>query len=145
MSDTFEKFVVVTITEHEARVWATGIKRGSIPQRIFAPSGLNSHHFRDDPKHQGRGDGPGVPAYFKEIILAISDASEILIIGHGHGKASAMMHFVQYVERKHPELAKKVVDAIDTNFTAMTELEILAVARDWFDEKSSVHHSVMQG
>ena len=82
---------------------------------------------------KGRGDGPGVPAYYKEIIASVSGASEILIMDHGHGKASSMLHFVQYLERKHPELAKKVVDAIDTNFVAMTEPEILAVARDWFD------------
>lgn len=133
MSDISEKFVVITITEHEARVWATGIDRGTIPQKIYAPPGLNSHHFRDDPKMKGRGDGPGVPAYYNEIIAAVSGASEILIMGHGHGKASSMLHFVQYLERKHPELAKKVVDAIDTNFVAMTEPEILAVARDWFE------------
>lgn len=139
MSDISDKFVVITITEHEVRVWATGITRGFIPQKIYAPSGLNSHHFRDDPKHSGRGDGPGVPAYFKEIIAAVSGASEILIIGHGHGKASAMVHFVQYLERKHADLAKKVVDAIDTNFNAMTEPEILAVARDWFDAHSALN------
>ena len=138
MPDISDKFVVITITEHEARVWATGIERGSIPQKIYAPAGLNHHHFRDDPKMKGRGDGPGVPTYFKEIIEAISSASEILIMGHGHGKASSMVHFVQYLERKHPELARKVVDAIDTKFEAMTEPEILAVARDWLDAHAPI-------
>ena len=133
MSDISDKFVVLTITQDEARVWVTGTTPGSIPQRIHAPVRLNSHHFRVDPKHHGRGDGPGVPEYFEEIVHAIAHASEMLIIGHGRGKASAMVHFVQYLERKHPDLARKVVDAIDTNFNAMTEPEILAVARDWFD------------
>jgi hypothetical protein len=131
-------FVVLTITKHETRVWATGTSRGTIPTKIFAPPELNSHHFRDDPKHQGRGDGPGVPTYFREIIHAIKDASEILIIGHGHGKASSMLHFIQYLERKEPNLAAKIVDAIDTNLIAMTEPEILAMARDWFDSHSRV-------
>jgi hypothetical protein len=49
-----------------------------------------------------------------------------------------MVHFVQYLERKHPELARKVVDAIDTKFEAMTEPEILAVARDWFEAHSTI-------
>ena len=131
-------FLVLTITKHEARVWATGTERGAIPTRIFAPPELNSHHFRDDPKHQGRGDGPGVPTYFREIIQSIKGATEILIIGHGHGKASSMLHFIQYLERKEPDLAAKVVDAIDTNLIAMTEPEILAMAREWFDSHSRV-------
>ena len=131
-------FLVLTITKHEARVWATGTERGAIPTKIFAPPELNSHHFRDDPKHQGRGDGPGVPTYFREIIQSIKGATEILIIGHGHGKASSMLHFIQYLERKEPDLAAKVVDAIDTNLVSMTEPEILAMAREWFDSHSRV-------
>ena len=133
MPDISEKFVVLTMTQHESRVWATGITRGTIPEKIYAPPGLNPHHFRSDPSHHGRGDGPGVPAYFEEIVSAVSGASEILIIGHGHGKASSMLHFIQYLERKHANLAKKVVDAIDTNLDAMTEPQILAMARDRFE------------
>jgi hypothetical protein len=130
--------VVLTITKNETRVWATGTARGSIPTKIFAPPELNSHHFRDDPKHNGRGDGPGVPTYYREIIHAIKEASEILIIGHGSGKASSMLHFIQYLERKEPDLAAKVVDAIDTNLIAMTEPEILAMARNWFESHARV-------
>jgi hypothetical protein len=52
---------------------------------------------------------------------------------HGHGKASAMVHFVQYLKRKNPDVAKKVVDTIETNLIAMTEPEILATAREWFE------------
>ena len=133
MSDISDKFVVVTVTEHEARVWATGISKGSKPEMIYAPSGLNSHHFRDDPKIKGRGDGPGVPAYFEEIVAAIGDASQILVLGHGNGKARSMVHFVMYLERKHPDLAKKVVGTLDTNLFGITQPEILAMAREWFD------------
>ena len=138
MPDITDKLVVVTITRDEARVWATGIERGMNPIKIFPPAALNSHHFRDDPKHHGRGDGPGVPRYYEEIVTAVGGASEILLIGHGHGKASAMLHFMQYLERNHTDLAELVVDAIDTNLIAMTEPEILALARGWFLSHSLV-------
>jgi hypothetical protein len=138
MPDITDKLVVVTITKDEARVWATGMERGMNPTKIFPPAALNSHHFRDDPKHQGRGDGPGVPRYYEEIVTAVGGASEILLIGHGHGKASAMLHFMQYLERNHTDLAELVVDAIDTNLIAMTEPEILALARGWFHAHSRV-------
>jgi hypothetical protein len=142
MPDISNKFVVVTITQQEARVWATGIAPGSLPEKIYAPIGINNHHFRDDPKIKGRGDGPGVPVYFEEIVRAISAASEILIIGHGNGKARGMVHFMMYLERKHPELAKKVVDTLDTNIFGMTQPEILAMARDWFKAHPQVVHGM---
>lgn len=132
MSAKVAELIVLTITKNETRLWTTGMDRGTVPDKIFAPPALNSHHFRDDPKHHGRGDGPGVPQYFEEIVAAISGAEEILLIGHGHGKASAMLHFIQYLERKHALLAEKIVDAIDTNLIAMTEPIILAMAREWF-------------
>jgi hypothetical protein len=138
MPDITNKLVVVTITKDEARVWATGMERGMNPTKIFPPAALNAHHFRDDPKHHGRGDGPGVPRYYEEIVTAVGGASEILLIGHGHGKASAMLHFMQYLERNHTDLAELVVDAIDTNLIAMTEPEILALARGWFLSHSRV-------
>jgi hypothetical protein len=43
-----------------------------------------------------------------------------------------MLHFIQFLERKHPDIAKKVVDAVDTRLQEMTEPEVLAKARDWF-------------
>ena len=142
MPDISDKFVVVTITQQEARVWATGVAKGSKPERIFAPAGLNHHRFRDDPKMHGRGDGPGVPAYFEEVVAAIGKASEILLIGHGNGKARGMVHFEMYLQRKHPDLAKRVVDTLDTNLMGMTEPEILKMARDWFDAHSPDKHAV---
>jgi hypothetical protein len=132
MIDISEKFVVVTITQHEARVWATGISPGSMPERIYAPALHNGNHFKHDPKISGRGDSHGVPAYFEEVAKAVAKASGILLLGHGKGKASSMLHFTQFLERKHPDLAKKVVDAVDTRLQEMTEPEILALARDWF-------------
>ncbi len=70
----------------------------------------------------------------EKISQAINSAGVILLIGHGHGKAIEMMHLIQYLERKHPLIAVKVVDSIDTNLDAMTEPEILAMARKWFEE-----------
>jgi hypothetical protein len=67
-----------------------------------------------------------------DIAEAIAGASEILIIGHGTGKANAMLSFIQYLERKHPGTAQKVVAALDENLEALSETQILSLARDWF-------------
>ena len=102
----------------------------------------NSCRFVIPSSYFSRGDGPGVPAYFEEVVAAIGKASEILLIGHGNGKARGMVHFEMYLHRKHPDLAKKVVDTLDTNLMGMTEPEILKMARDWFDAHSPLAHTV---
>jgi hypothetical protein len=133
MSDTSENFVVVTITRHEAKVWNTGISPGSLPTKILGPTTHNGNDSKSDPKVSGRGDSHNVPEYFEEVVEFLATASEILLVGHGKGKASAMLQFTQFLERKHPDLAKKVVDAVDTHLESITEPEILALAREWFN------------
>lgn len=138
MTDISEKFVVVTLTQTEAKVWATGVAKGSQPEVIEKPAAAEHHHSRIDVKPVvSAKENPTTIAYFNSICSAIQSASEILLIGHGVGKSSAMLHFIQFAERKHPEVAKKIADAIDLDVTAITEPEILAAARNWFKS----HHN----
>ncbi len=132
MVDISDKFVVVTVTQNEAKVWATGTSKGTSPEKIFAPASLNDHHHRVDPDFHGRGEGSGNAKYFEDINASISSASEILLVGHGTGKANAMLQLVQFLERKHPATAHKIVAALDENVDALTESQILSLARDWF-------------
>ncbi len=134
MTDIAGKFIVLTVTHNETRIWATGIEKGTKPEKIHAPEKADRRHFRLDPNIKGSGEQHEAGIYLEKIAQAINGAGEILLIGHGHGKASEMMHLIQYLERKHPLIAVKVVDSIDTNLDAMTEPEILAMARKWFEE-----------
>ena len=136
MPDISGKFIILTVTKNETRLWATGIEKGKKPETITAPVKPDRRHFRLDPNLKGGGEIHEAGIYLEEISKAIGSAGEILLIGHGHGKASETLHLIQYLERKHPLTAAKVVDAIDTNLDAMTEPEILAMARKWFEE----HH-----
>ncbi len=134
MTDISNKFVVVTLTHGEAKIWATGIDKGQKPEKIHVPASGNHHHFRTDPKlSNATKESTQVITYFNEICAAVSSENEILLIGHGAGKASEMLHFIQFAERKHPEVAKKIVDAIEADVIALTEPQILALARTWFE------------
>ncbi|CAB5241000.1 unannotated protein [freshwater metagenome] len=137
MPDIANKFIAVAITQDEARVWTTGLEKGTPPEKIKAPHDNTRHHHVRMAQHNGGHDvDPEETRYFAALCGAIAPASEILLIGHGNGKANAMVRFVQYLERKHPDVAHKVVDAIDSNLQALTEDQILAQARNWFDN----HH-----
>lgn len=137
MTDISEKFVVVTLTQDEAKVWATGVAKGSKPEVIERPALAEHHHSRIDVKPVASApDSPTNIAFFNSICKAVESASQILLLGHGVGKSSVMLHFIQFAERKHPEVAKKIADAIDLDVPALTEAQILAAARAWFD----AHH-----
>ena len=141
------QFVVVAITQDDARVWSAGLTKGTRPERIYAPDdkGLH-HHVRQAQHHGGHGNNSPEKGYFDHLGAHLASASEILLLGHGVGKANAMLRFTQYMERHNPAVAKKVIGAVDADLNALTDDQILAKARDWFDwyhhEGAAITHTI---
>ncbi len=134
MSDHVQPFVVVAVTQNEARVWTAGLDKSSKPENVHAPEHEGRHHHQRQARHHlSHAHGSQDDAYYDDIAAAVADAKEVLIIGHGKGKASHMLRLVQYWERKHPEIAHRVVGSIDSDLPSMTENQILAASREWFD------------
>jgi hypothetical protein len=132
-------FVVVALTTRDAKVWTTGVAPGTKPETIKA---LDAHgeqrHVRAaqaDHMHHRKFDDT---VFFGAIADAIRDAASVLLIGHGKGKANAMLSFVQFLERRRPEIAQKVDGAVDHDLEAMTDGQVLAAARDWHDHHVSM-------
>ena len=133
---TTGNFVVVALTQREARVWSAGISPGSKPKVIRSVDDqADNRHVRPAQSahlHHRRVDDP---EHFGDITDAIAAAGSVLLMGHGKGKSSAMACFIDHLERKHPSLAARVDGALDVDLEAMTEGQLLAAARDWH-----VHH-----
>ena len=137
MSDVNNKFVVVTLTKDEAKVWATGLERSSKPEKISAIDNNRHHHkLRQELRHKGPGLDPESKVFFEKLSEVIKPASELLFLGHGEGKADAVHNFQSYLKEKHQDLAKKIVGVIEADVSHMTEPQVLAEARAWFDN----HH-----
>lgn len=98
---------IVVVTQNDTRVWQA------------------QHHRGHDTDHDD-------PVYFDSIAGALHGFDEILLIGHGHGKADHMRTFTRYVERKHPVVAKAIVGKVDCDVNALTEPQLLAESRAWF-------------
>lgn len=135
MSENAHGLVAVAITRDEARVWLTGVESGIKPERVLAPSEKSRHHHvREAQHHHGHDTDHQSPAYYESIADAVQHSDEIVLIGHGKGKADAMLQLTQYLERKRPDVATKVVAAIDADLESLSENQILALVRDWFDQ-----------
>ena len=130
-----DRLVVVAITQHDARVWLSGIDSDTSPTKIEAPDPkARQHHVREAQHHGGHDVEHSGAAYFEDIANSVANAKQILLVGHGKGKADSAAEFRQYLERKHPQTASKVSGSLEGNLPAMSEPEILALARDWFEQ-----------
>lgn len=100
---------------------------------IHSPA-VRNIHVRDAQHHGGHDTDNCDKAYFEEVAKILAPAGEILLVGHGTGKSNAVLKLIQHLERYHSDVAHKVVGSLDVNVPAMTDGELLAAARAWFDE-----------
>lgn len=134
-ADLTNKVVVAVIERDETRIWVTNAEKGTKPEIIQQPANSDNHkHVREAQHHGGHESEKATKSYYEAISRVLAPAGEILLVGHGKGKANWMVKFVQHLERHHKDVANKIVGAVDINLPAMSENEILAAARDWFDE-----------
>jgi hypothetical protein len=135
LTDVKGKFIVVAITKDEARLWLSDATRGTAPAVITRPANDDAHmHVKEAQTSHGHGSNHGEKEFLERISKAVEPAADILVVGHGKGKSNAMIRLIQHLERHHSATAKRVVGAIDANLPAMTEPQILATARNWFED-----------
>ncbi len=137
MSEISNKFIVITLTAEEAEIWSTGLEKTSKPEKISAVNSHTHHHkLRQELRHKGPGLDPVTKEFFESVSSACKSASEILLLGHGSGKADSAHNFQNYLKEKHPDLAQKIVGVVAADVAHMSEPQVLAEARTWFDN----HH-----
>lgn len=136
MNSFLEKRVAVAaVTRGTCRIWAVSDPSGTAPQVIeLEPDDQHRNHYKQVSQNALHGTERFDRDFFEEITEVLAPANEILLIGHGKGKANEMLKLVQYLERYHPAVAHKVVGAEDTHLEALTDNEILDFAKRWFRE-----------
>jgi hypothetical protein len=133
--DITGKLVVAAVTHTETRIWATDANRGDKPEVVARPAAEHvHHHVRQEQTSHGHETNRFEHTYLEGVAAALSPAGQILLVGHGKGKSNSMLKLIQHLERHQPKTAEKVVAALDVNVPALTEPQILAAAREWFDD-----------
>lgn len=140
MSKITGQFAVAVVTQDETRIWGADLVAGAKPEVVKDRNPFNRHnHIRMAQHHHGHDVDKFTDEYFKSIAEALEPAKEVLLITHGDGKGSTVPALTNYFEKKYPQLAKKVSDNLDVDVTRLTEPELLALAREWWDKKYGIH------
>jgi hypothetical protein len=123
--------IVVAITHDNARLWL--LNEDTVrPNIVVERREPENVHVRSAQANHGHASEIGEVGYFAEIVNEIRDASSILLLGHGTGKANAAERFVHYL-RNHEKLISMKVASIETlNLPALSDGEIVNEAhRRW--------------
>jgi hypothetical protein len=124
--------LLVVIDHREARIYKTEIQN-SVPESITPsdPDGTRRHLHSVDDEANGQRQ-PELKSFYEAIAQSLKGAEQILIFGSSTGASSAMDYLVDELNQNHLDIAKRIVGAIVVNEQHMTEDQVLAQAREFY-------------
>jgi hypothetical protein len=124
--------MVVVIDHHSAHVYRDlGESR---PKEELTIEPNDPHHFHHHLVHRKEAhfQGDRVPeetSFYEEVAAALKPASEIVLIGSGTGKSSAVAVLAEYLQKHHKDVSQRVKATEIADLSALTEPEIEALAK----------------
>jgi hypothetical protein len=124
--------MVVVIDHHAAHVFHD--LGGSRPQNEVTIEPYDPHHFHHHLVHRKeahyRGDRvPEETSFYEEVAMTLVPATQIVLIGSGTGKSSAVEALAAYLEKHRPDISRRVTGTEIVDLSALTEPGIEAIAK----------------
>ena len=93
------------------------------------PFGFHHHLIHRKEAHYKGDRVPEEDSYYEEIAMDLVHAEEIILIGHGTGKSSAVRFLTEYLKAHHPEQFQRIVATETVDLSALTEPQIEEIAK----------------
>ena len=123
---------VVVIDHHLARVYQGldgGQAQSEVAIRPYDPHGFRRHLIHRKETHYQGQRVPEETSFYEEVAKDLEHSQEIVLIGHGTGKSSALDFLVEYLREHHAAVYQRVIATETADLSALTEPEIEARAR----------------
>lgn len=124
--------MVVVIDHHVAHVYCDIDRK--VPEledtvHPYDPFGFHHHLIHKKEAHYQGERVPEDKTFYEQIAGELLPAKEIVLIGHGVGKSSAVAHLAQYLEENHHDTWQHVIATETADLSALTPPEIEAIAK----------------
>lgn len=126
--------VVVVIDHHGAQVFQklSGGPEVESTLKPYDPHGFHRHLIHRKEAHYEGERVPEESSYYEAVAKDLANAREIILIGHGTGKSSALDYLAEYLKKHHPETFQHVIATEVKDLSAITDQQIEALARAHF-------------
>ena len=125
--------LVLVLDHRQARLLR--LEGEAVDHALLKPHGLwggsenlSHRHDRDIP-------GQRVPldhAYLEAIARSLEGADAVLLLGHGQGEADVRTLLLRHLRTHHPALLQRIVAIETVDTSALSEPQLLALAREQF-------------
>ena len=124
--------MVVVIDHHAAHIYhdlGDTRPQGEVTVKPYDPFGFHHHLIHRKEAHYKGDRVPEEYTYYEEIATDLANAEEIILIGHGTGKSSAVGFLTEYLKAHRPEEFQRIVATETADLSALTEPQIEEIAK----------------
>jgi hypothetical protein len=97
--------------------------------RPYDRFGFHPHLIHRKEAHYSGERVPEEKSFYEEIAKDLLPANEIVLIGHGTGKSSAIDHLAKYLKENRHDIYRHVIATETADFSALTAAEIEAIVK----------------
>ncbi len=129
---TAQGLAVVVVDHHAGHIYRdlTGSKpTDEATVRPYDPFHYHHHLVHRKEAHYRGERVPEENEFYEEIAKHLSDATQIVLIGHGTGTSSAVTVLSDYLRKHHSAVFARVLATETADLSALTEAEIDALAK----------------
>ena len=123
---------IVVIDHHAAHIFSDLSEGGSRDAVTITPYDPYHYHHHLVHRKEAHYEGDRVPeerSFYEEVAAALVSANEIVLVGHGTGKSSAVRVLEEYLNKHHIDLSRRVKATELIDLSALTAPEIEAIAK----------------
>jgi hypothetical protein len=124
------KVVVGVIALDRALIWRNGLEPKTEPERVKAFEDNAEYRKERDREVGGRDRSTMDDDFCAELVPYFATAETIIFISAGTGKSNAGQSFLDFLNKKHPNVAAKVVEVASADVNKLSENELLALGRE---------------
>lgn len=138
-----ERVVVVAVTRDHAEVWGLDERQHKPLAVVVRHDAESEHrHVKTGQFSHGHESEEGFAQFFTELSNVLSDASEIMIAGHGAGRSNMMESFAEWLSNKRGGIFAKVSEMRYVDLPHTTGRELAALARKWKEQQRVAGSSI---
>jgi hypothetical protein len=124
--------MIVVIDHHAAHIFSDLGESGAQNTATISPYDPHHYHHHLVHRKEAHYDGDRVPeetSFYAGVAAALVSANEIVLVGHGTGKSSAVSVLQEYLNQHHADLSRRVKATEILDLSAVSEREIAAIAK----------------
>jgi hypothetical protein len=124
--------MIVVVDHHAAHIFrdfGEGRSQDAVATTPYDPYHYHHHLVHRKEAHYEGDRVPEETSFYEEVAAALVSANEIVLVGHGTGKSSAVSILEEHLNKHHIDLARRVKATELIDLSALTEPEIEAIAK----------------